>query len=89
MKQEESRLKLKAEVAKTSAKERALAAMTTPFLPQLQPVKLEPRLNDQDSAVPFRVSRTIRKKFHIQSEAILVILFYVTHIVYSPQPVKI
>ena len=62
MKQEESRLRLKAEIAKTSAKERALAAMTTPFLPQLQPVKSEPRLNDQDSAVPFRVSRTIREE---------------------------
>ena len=79
MKQEESRLKLKAEIAKTSAKERALAAVTTQFLPQLQPVKLEPRFNDEDSAVLFRASRAqvglSRKEVHIQRRAILVILF--------------
>lgn len=79
MKQEESRLKLEAEMAKTSAKERALAELTTPFLPQLQPVKLEPRFNDEDSAVLFRASRAqvglSREEVHIQRRAILVILF--------------
>ena len=60
---EESRLKFEAEIAKKSAKERALAAMTTLFLLQLQPVKLEPEFNDQDSAVPFRVSRTTQEEY--------------------------
>lgn len=46
LKHEESRLKFEAEIAKKSAKERALAAMTTLFLLQLQPVKLEPEFND-------------------------------------------
>ena len=63
LKYEESRLKFEAEIAKKSAKERALAAMTTLFLLQQQPVKLEPEFNDQDSAVPFRVSKTIQEEY--------------------------
>ena len=62
MKQEEFHLKLEAEMAKTSTKERAFAAMTTTFLPQLQPVKLELRFNNQDSAVPSRTARTIQEE---------------------------
>ena len=45
LKQEESRLNLEAEIAKTTAKERAFAAMTTP---ELNPDKLEQKFNDQD-----------------------------------------
>ena len=63
LKHEESRLKFEAEIAKKSVKERALAAMTTLFLLQQQPVKLEPEFNDQDSAVPFRVSKTIQDEY--------------------------
>ena len=48
LQQEESRLNLEAEIAKTSAKERAFAALTTPSLSQLKPVKLEPRFDDKD-----------------------------------------
>ena len=45
LKQEESRLNLEAEISKTTAKERAFAAMTTL---ELNPVKLEQKFNDQD-----------------------------------------
>jgi len=45
LKQEESRLNLEAEIAKTTEKERAFAAMTTP---ELNPDKLEQKFNDQD-----------------------------------------
>lgn len=53
---------MEAEIAETSAKERAFAAMTTPFLPQLQPVKLEPSFNDQDSAVSSLASWIIQEE---------------------------
>ena len=48
LQQEESRLNLEAEIAKTSAKERAFAALTSPSLSQLKPVKLESRFDDKD-----------------------------------------
>ena len=43
LQQEESRLNLEAEIAKTSAKEKAFAALKTPSSSQLRPVKLESR----------------------------------------------
>ena len=62
---EESRLQFEAEIAKKSAKERALAAMTTLFLLQLQPVKLEPEFNDQDPLFPSALVGLPRKNIHI------------------------
>ena len=48
LQQEESCLNLEAEIAKTPAKERAFAALTSPSLSQLKPVKLESRFDDKD-----------------------------------------
>ena len=49
LKQEETRLNLEAAIAKSTAKERAFAAITSPGLVQLQPLKLEPIFNVEDS----------------------------------------
>ena len=49
LKQEETRLDLEAAIAKSTAKERAIVAITSLGLVQLQPLKLEPRFNDEDS----------------------------------------
>ena len=48
-KQEETHVNLEAAIAKSTAKERAFTAITSPGLVQLQPLKLEPRFNDEDS----------------------------------------
>ena len=49
LQQEESRLNLEAEIAKTSAKEKALGTLATPSLSQLKPVKLESRFDDNNN----------------------------------------
>ena len=51
LQQKEFRLNLEAEMFKTTAKERVHAAMTTPSLPELNPLKLETELRDQDPPV--------------------------------------
>ena len=48
LQQEELRLNLEAEMVKTTAKERVYAAMTSPSLPEVKPLKLETELQDQD-----------------------------------------
>ena len=49
LQQEESRLNLEAEIAKTSAKEKALGTLATPSLSQLKPVKLESRFDNNNN----------------------------------------
>ena len=59
LKQEESRLNLEAEIAKTTVKERAFAAMTTP---ELKPTKLEYKFNDQEDASPVLANKSARER---------------------------
>ena len=60
LQQEELRLNLEAEMVKKIAKERVYAAMSTPSLPELKPLKLETELQDQD---PPAASPRTRKSF--------------------------
>ena len=64
LQQEESRLNLEAEIAKTSAKEKAFAALTTPSLSQLKPVKLESRFDDKDFTYAPPVEKPAVEKLH-------------------------
>ena len=59
LKQEEWRLNLEAEIAKTTAKERAFAAMTTP---ELKPTKLEYKFKDQEDASPVLANKSARER---------------------------
>ena len=60
LQQEELRLNLEAEMVKTTAKERVYAAMTSPSLPEVKPLKLETELQDQD---PPRTSPRAKRSF--------------------------
>ena len=64
LQQEESRLNLEAAIAKTSAKERGFAALTTPSLSQLMPVKLESRCDDKDFSYAPPVEKPAVEKLH-------------------------
>lgn len=64
LQQEESCLNLEAEIAKTSAKEKAFAALTTPSLSQLKPVKLESRFDDKDFSYAPPVEKPAVEKLH-------------------------
>ena len=60
LQQEELRLNLEAEMIKTTAKERVYAAMTSPSLPEVKPLKLETELQDQE---PPRTSPRAKRSF--------------------------
>ena len=60
LQQEELRLNLEAEMVKTTAKERVYAAMTSPSLPEVKPLKLETELQDQE---PPRTSPRAKRSF--------------------------
>ena len=64
LQQEESPLNLEAEIAKTSAKEKAFAALSTPSLSQLKPVKLESRFDDKDFSYAPPVEKPAVEKLH-------------------------
>ena len=64
LQQEESRLNLEAEIAKTSAKEKAFAALTTPSLSPLKPIKLESRFDDKDFSYAPPIEKPAVEKLH-------------------------